>query len=154
MHLGGWEQKRGWPHILSMPQHCFVAKQLNTTLFCRKTLKYGTFCRETLKLPYFLSRNVKIRAMSRKNGINCAASWLRILCCSAVNITQDSQSEQSPKVGKEVLGQLKILVLGGLVFVEYLLNTIYELFVKRELKKRKFYFYKGLGGCPSQTIFF
>ena len=29
-----------------------------------------------------MSRNVKIRAMSRKNGINCDASWLRILCCS------------------------------------------------------------------------
>ena len=38
------------------------------TLFCRETLKYGTF----------LSRNVKIRAMSRKNGINYATSWLRI----------------------------------------------------------------------------
>ena len=37
---------------LAMPQHCFVAKQLNTTLFCRETLKYGTFCRETLKYVY------------------------------------------------------------------------------------------------------
>ena len=35
-----------------------------------------------VKLRYFLSRNVEIRAMSRKNGINCDASWLRILCCS------------------------------------------------------------------------
>ena len=45
-----WEadyKKRGWPHIFSMPQHCFVAKQSNMTLFCRETLKYGTFCRET-----------------------------------------------------------------------------------------------------------
>ena len=37
-----------------------------------------------VKLRYFLSRNVEIRAMSRKNGINCDASWLRILCCSGV----------------------------------------------------------------------
>ena len=35
------------------PQHCFVAKQLNITLFCHKTLKYGTFCRETLKYGTF-----------------------------------------------------------------------------------------------------
>ena len=46
-----WEAdyKREAGHTSSMPQHCFVEKQLNTTLFCRETLKYGTFCRKTLK---------------------------------------------------------------------------------------------------------
>ena len=45
--------------ILSMPQHCFVAKQLNTTLFCRKTLKYGTFCCKTLKYGTFCREMLK-----------------------------------------------------------------------------------------------
>ena len=49
VYLGGRLQKRGWTHIFSMPQHYFVAKRLNTTLFCRETLKYGTFCCKTLK---------------------------------------------------------------------------------------------------------
>ena len=71
----------------------------------------------------------------------------------AVNITQHTQSEQSPKVGKEVLGQLKILVLGGLVFVEYLLNTIYALFVKRELKNENFIFTRGLVGVRPKFSF-
>jgi len=44
---------------VSMPQHCFVAKQLNTTLFCRKTLKYGTFCRKTLKYGTFCREMLK-----------------------------------------------------------------------------------------------
>ena len=35
--------------IFSIPEHCFVAKQLNKTLFCRDTLKYGTCCRKLLK---------------------------------------------------------------------------------------------------------
>ena len=55
-----------------MPQHCFVAK-----------LKYNSVLSRNVKIRYFLSLNVKIRTMSRKNGINCAVSWLRILCCSA-----------------------------------------------------------------------
>ena len=37
------ESQRGCTYIFSMPQHCFVAKRLNTALFCRETLKYGTF---------------------------------------------------------------------------------------------------------------
>ena len=66
MHLEGWLQKRGWPHIFSMPQHCFVAKQLNTTLFCRKTLKYGTFCRETLKYGTFCRETLKYTLWAEK----------------------------------------------------------------------------------------
>ena len=76
MQLCIWEadyKKRGWPHIFSMPQHCFVAKQSNMTLFCRETLKY------------FLSQNVEIRAMSRKNAINCVPSRLRILISPALH---------------------------------------------------------------------
>ena len=34
---------------LSIPKHCFVAKQLNKTLFCRDTTKYGNFYRKLLK---------------------------------------------------------------------------------------------------------
>ena len=66
-----------------------------STLFCCKTVKYNSvlsqnvkirnFLSQNVKIRYFLSRNVKIRAMSRKNGINCAVSWLRILCCSGSN---------------------------------------------------------------------
>ena len=37
---------------------------------------------QNIKIRYLLSQNVKIRAMSRKNGIDCAVSWLCILCCS------------------------------------------------------------------------
>ena len=54
-----------------------------STLFCCKTVKYNSVLSQNVKIRYFLSRNVKIRAMSGKNGINCDASWLRILCCSA-----------------------------------------------------------------------
>ena len=42
-------QKRGYPYIFSIPEHCFVAKQLNKTLFCRDTSKYGIFCQKLLK---------------------------------------------------------------------------------------------------------
>ena len=52
--------------ILSMPQHCFVAKQLNTTLFCRKTLKYGTLCRETLKYSTFCREMLKYALWAQK----------------------------------------------------------------------------------------
>ena len=45
-----------------------------STLFCCKTVKYNSVLLQNVKIRYFLSRNVKIRAMSRKNGINCAAS--------------------------------------------------------------------------------
>ena len=68
------------------------ARVSQTTLFCCKTVKYNSvssqnfkiryFLSWNVKIRYFLSRNIKIRAMSRKNGINCAASWLRIFCCS------------------------------------------------------------------------
>ena len=44
-----WLSQAFSAHTSSMPQNCFVEKQLNTTLFCRETLKYGTFCRETIK---------------------------------------------------------------------------------------------------------
>ena len=47
------KERLAWPHIFSMRQHCFVAKHLYTTLFCRETLKYATFCRETLKYGTF-----------------------------------------------------------------------------------------------------
>ena len=47
--------QRGWPHILSMCQHYFVAKQVNTTLFCCETLNYSTFSRETLKYGTYFS---------------------------------------------------------------------------------------------------
>ena len=33
----------------SIPKHCFVAKQINKTLFCRDTSKYGILCRKLLK---------------------------------------------------------------------------------------------------------
>ena len=36
-------------HIFSRHKHCFVAKQLNKTLFCRDMSKYGIFCRKLLK---------------------------------------------------------------------------------------------------------
>ena len=35
-----------------IPQLCFVAQQLNTTQFCRKTVKYSTFCREMLQFAF------------------------------------------------------------------------------------------------------
>ena len=56
-----------------------------STLFCCKTVKYNSVLSQNGKIRYFLSQNVKIRAMSQKNDINCAASWLRILCCSATS---------------------------------------------------------------------
>ena len=59
VHLGGCEQKRGWPYIFSMPQHCFVAKQSNAYLFCRKTLNYSTFCRETLRYGTLCLKTLK-----------------------------------------------------------------------------------------------
>ena len=33
----------------SIPEHCFVAKQLDKTLFCCNTSKHGIFCRKLLK---------------------------------------------------------------------------------------------------------
>ena len=79
---------------LAMPQHCFVAKQLNTTLFCRKTLKYGTFCRETLKYGTFCRKTLKHGTFCRKNthyepknAINCVPSRLRILISPASDHT-------------------------------------------------------------------
>ena len=59
VHLGRWEQKRDWPYIFSMPQHCFVAKQLNTYLFCCETLEYSTFCRETFKYGTLCLKTLK-----------------------------------------------------------------------------------------------
>ena len=53
-----------------MPQHCFVAQQLNTTQFCRKMLVYGTFCREIYgtfgDIWYFSLQNVKINSFFPK----------------------------------------------------------------------------------------
>ena len=62
------KERLAWPHIFSM--------------FCCKTVEYDSVLSRNVKIRYFLSRNVKIRAMSRKNGINYATSWLRILFCS------------------------------------------------------------------------
>ena len=45
-----------------------------STLFCCKTVKYNSVLLQNIKIRYFLSQNVKTRAMSRKNGINCAVS--------------------------------------------------------------------------------
>ena len=50
-----------------MRQHYFVAKQLNTTLFCRETLKYGTFCRETLKYALWAEKWHKLRCEPTPN---------------------------------------------------------------------------------------
>ena len=63
-----WEAdyKREAGHTSSMPQHCFVEKQLNTTLFCRETLKYGTFCRETLKYGTFCRETLKYGIFCRE----------------------------------------------------------------------------------------
>ena len=63
------KERLAWPHIFSM--------------FCCKTVEFDSVLSRNVKIRHFLSRNVKIRAMSQKNGINCAASWLRILSCSA-----------------------------------------------------------------------
>ena len=52
-----------------------------------------------------------------------------------------------------MLGQLKILVLGGLVFVEYLLNTIYELFLKQELKNKNSISTRGWVGVRPKLFF-
>ena len=61
--LTGSQREAG--HTSSMPQHCFVEKQLNTTLFCRETLKYGIFCRKTLKYGTFCRKTLKY-ALKRK----------------------------------------------------------------------------------------
>ena len=58
-----------------VPKHCFVAKQLNKTLFCRDTSKYGIFCRKLLKYA--------LRA--GKNGCKCAESRLHIFSNSGQN---------------------------------------------------------------------
>ena len=55
-------------------------------------LKYGTFCREKLKYALW----------AEENGINCAASWLRILispdeemlCLDEIH-TKNGQNEES-----------------------------------------------------------
>ena len=60
-------------------------ERLDTHLAClnivllQNSFKYDSVLSRNVKIRYFLSRNVKIRAMSRKNGINYATSWLRIL---------------------------------------------------------------------------
>ena len=55
-----------------MIKHAFIPKQSNTTLFWR----------ETSKPRVFLLRNVKVRAVSWKNGLKCAMSWPCISSCS------------------------------------------------------------------------
>ena len=62
IHLEGLLQKRGLPHIFSIPKHCVAAKQLNMTLFCGEMSKYGIFCRKLLK--YALLEEPKIIAAS------------------------------------------------------------------------------------------
>ena len=57
----GLLQKRGLPHIFSIPKHCFVA---------------DSFLPRHVIIRYFLSKNVKIRAKRRKNGCKCAESRL------------------------------------------------------------------------------
>ena len=55
--------------FFSIPKHCFVAKQLNKTLFCRDASKYGIFCRKLLKYALW----------AKKNGWKCDESRLHTL---------------------------------------------------------------------------
>ena len=55
-----------------MPQHCFVEKQLNTTLFCRETLEHGIFCRETLKSGTSCRETLECALLAERNGMDCA----------------------------------------------------------------------------------
>ena len=68
------ERNRAWGAIFSMPEYCFVAKQLNKTFFCRDTLKYGTWCQKLLTYA--------LRA--EKNGWKCAESRLHTLSHSGM----------------------------------------------------------------------
>ena len=58
------------PDLTSLAR--FVAKQLNTTLFCRQTLEYGTFCRETLKYSTFVAKRKNTRYEPKK--------WHKLRC--------------------------------------------------------------------------
>ena len=75
-------EKRLASHF-GIPKHCFVAKQLNKTLFCR----------DASKKRYFLSKIVKIRAMSQKNCCKCDESRLHTLSHSGANIDLISNTD-------------------------------------------------------------
>ena len=45
----------------SIPEHCFVAKQLKKTLFYRDTSKYGIFCRKLLKYALWAKKWLQVR---------------------------------------------------------------------------------------------
>ena len=55
-------------------------ERLDTHLAClnivllQNSFKYDSVLLRNVKIRYFLSQNVKIRAMSQKNGIKCATS--------------------------------------------------------------------------------
>ena len=61
MHLEGLLQKNGKPHIFSIPEYCFVVKQLNEALFCRDMLKYAILCRKLLKYAIRSEKWLKVR---------------------------------------------------------------------------------------------
>ena len=69
-----WEDcyTKSWSQIIIMIKHGFIPKQSNKTLFWR----------ETSKPRVFLLRNVKVCAVSWKNGLKCAMSWPCISSCS------------------------------------------------------------------------
>ena len=60
MHWWGWEQKRGWPHILSMHKHCFVkynyplAPSFET---CQNVQELSSLCGKFPDCPELTLRN-------------------------------------------------------------------------------------------------
>ena len=72
------KERLAWPHIFNM----FCCKTVEYDSVLSRNVKIRHFLSRNVKIRYFLSQNVKIHAMSRKIGINCATSWLRILFCS------------------------------------------------------------------------
>ena len=111
-----------------------------TTLFCCKTVKYNSVLSQNIKIRYFLSRNikiryflsrnveirdflsrnVKIRAMSRKNGINCAVSWLRILCCSISNGYSNQRNHREIYVSDNFLIIRLYICVFSIVFLSWI----------------------------------
>ena len=47
--------------LRSIPKYCFVAKQINETLFCCDTSKYGIFCRKLLKYALRAKKWLQVR---------------------------------------------------------------------------------------------
>ena len=74
------KERLAWPHIFSM----FCCKTVEYDSVLSRNVKIRHFLSQNVKIRYFLSRNIKISTVSRKNGINCATSWLRILICSGL----------------------------------------------------------------------